>query len=128
MPLSVKPMLWLLLALVVGLTPTSLAFAHGEAHHRAVHQRAAHADNGLTIDHAQGVMPAEGDADHDHPGVDVRLSARGENHLDSAIAAAPLALSKALVSASRVVLVATSVLPRAGPVDAPARQPRAPPI
>ena len=124
MVVTVASILRAVLALVVGFSPATMAYAHGESHHRAVHEQ--HGVSSHTSDPGATIAPVDHDRDHEHPRFDIRPSVRAEFHF----AAAPgerTALAVTYLPAGRASLALTGVLPRAGPVDSPPRPSRAPP-
>lgn len=127
----------LAIAMLVGLSAPSLALAHGYAHHR-LHEEAAHeaehqhggshaAAAPLGVGTGPAVEPAHDSEDHGHPQLSHAVSMRVEFPLFVVPALlASFAVQTELVSSTSLLLTAAPA--RAGPPDAPPRQPRAPPL
>ncbi len=125
-----------LLAMVVGFSTPGLALAHGYAHHEA-HE---HSQQGRQHQHGDREDPtaaphaeltpsakaAGNSGDHDHPQLSLALSTRADVPLF--VMPAGLILPAYIVIESQTSLLLTAAPPRAGPPDAPPRQPRAPPL
>jgi hypothetical protein len=125
----------IILATLVSLSAPGLGLAHGYAHHEAME----HADDEREHHHAAtGATPLAADAlissidgtgstgDHGHPELSLALSARADVGLF--VLAAKVELPPYVVVQTQASLLLTAAPPRAGPPDAPPRQPRAPPI
>jgi hypothetical protein len=128
----------LVLAALVGISAPGLALAHGYAHHEA-REHAEHehghehrhatpaADEGASAANQTGSIESAGrSGDHDHPQLPLGLSARAEIPLF--VVPSAVTLPAYVLVDSRVALLLTGPPPRAGPPDAPLRQPRAPPL
>lgn len=123
--------------MLVGLSAPSLALAHGYAHHRS-HEEAAHdgehhrgeshaASAALRLDISHEVEPAHDSEEHGHPQVSHAVSIRVDLPLFVIpVLAANFSAEIDLVSSTSLLLTAAPA--RAGPPDAPPRQPRAPPL
>jgi len=118
------------MAMLVAFSAPSIALAHGYAHHR-LHEEAAHEaeHHGWTSHDAIGLVvgvPHDSE-DHGHAQVSHAVSLRVE---------LPLLVPPALAAyfpveimlVGRTSLLLTAAPARAGPPDAPPRQPRAPPL
>lgn len=123
----------LLAATLMGVSAPGVAVAHGHAHHESREQdehrhEHEHIAAATTASHdAASTVQADGsDGDHDHPMLVLGPSVRGDMALFvvPAVAALP-ALVLVEPKATRQLIDAP---PRAGPLDARPRQPRAPPL
>lgn len=127
----------LLIAVLVGLSTSSLALAHGYAHRR-LHEESTHESGhhqsefgrvpgalhaGIRVE----VGPVHDSEDHAHPQLSDAVSGRA----DLKVFVAPVlpAIFPAEIDlANSTSLLLTAAPARAGPPDAPPRQPRAPPL
>lgn len=125
----------LLLATLVGLSAPGLGLAHGYAHHEANehtgHEREHH--HGLSErapaapdELIASVRGTESSGDHGHPELSLALSSRTD--LAPFVLAVKVELLAYMVVRSQASMLLTAAPPRAGPPDAPPRQPRAPPL
>lgn len=127
----------LLIATLVGFSAPSLALAHGYAHHRlhedaeheAEHRRGApHAPSatmrlGLNLE----IEPPHDSEEHGHPQLSHAVTTRVDlPFFVLPVLAANFPAEIDLVSSTSLLLSAAPA--RAGPADAPPRQPRAPPL
>ena len=132
---SLSRLTGLCLAVLVSLSAPGVGLAHGYAHHEAKE----HADH--EREHHHGVWESErsaselltaavenagGSGDHDHPELSQAMSGRADAALF--VVAPRVELPAYVVVASHASLLLTAAPPRAGPPDAPPRQPRAPPL
>lgn len=125
------------IAILVSVSAPSLALSHGYAHYR-LHEQAAHeaehhhgASHSASAAAPLGLGPeierAHDAEDHGHPQLSHAVSVRVDLPLLLIPAlAASIAAEIALVSSTSLLLTAAPA--RAGPPDAPPRQPRAPPL
>ncbi|MGI9077116.1 MAG: hypothetical protein ACR2G6_07270 [Gemmatimonadaceae bacterium] len=127
----------LLMAMLAGLSAPSLALAHGYAHHEAhehaEHEREHHGSEHLgpgAASHDEltaSLRAADHPGDHAHPQLFRAVSVRTDVVLF--VAAAPaVSLPADIVLVDAASLLLTAAPARAGPADAPPRQPRAPPL
>lgn len=125
------------IALLAGLSASSLALAHGYAHHR-LHEEAAHeaehhrggshsASAALPLGVGLEVEQAHDSEDHGHPQLSHAVSMRVDLPL-LIIPALPANFAAEIALVSSTSLLLTAAPARAGPPDAPPRQPRAPPL
>lgn len=125
----------LTLATLVSLSAPGLGLAHGYAHHEA----REHAEHAREHHHgaSEGAQPAPDQptaaledagrsGDHGHPELSPAMSGRADVALF--ILPAKVELPAYVVIDGRASLLLTAAPPRAGPPDAPPRQPRAPPL
>jgi hypothetical protein len=125
------------IAILVSVSAPSLALSHGYAHHRLDEQAAHEGEHHHGASHsASAALPfglgseieqAHDSEDHSHPQVSHAVSIR----VDLPVLFVPtlpanFAAEIALVSSTSLLLTAAPA--RAGPPDAPPRQPRAPPL
>lgn len=132
---SVSRLSGIVLATLVSLSAPGLGLAHGYAHHEAVEHAEEERDhhhgvpNGPTsaahelIDSVDGTGSS---GDHGHPELSLALSARADVGLF--VPATKVELPPHVVVETQASLLLTVAPPRAGPPDAPPRQPRAPPL
>jgi hypothetical protein len=125
----------LLIALLVALSTSGLALAHGYAHHR-LHEEGTHESEhhqaGLGVlasaqhDISVAIEPAHDSKDHVHPQLSDAVSSRADLKLFVA-SPPPVNYSAQTRVTDSTSLLLTSAPARAGPPGAPPRQPRAPP-
>jgi hypothetical protein len=128
----------LALATLVSFSAPGLALAHGHAHHEA-DERAARAhghahdvhEAAVPVEHGPDgralAMGADEPDDHAHPQLALALAFR----IDALLFVLPSVAAAEHAGAdgdSSVSLLLTAAAARAGPSDAPPRQPRAPPL
>jgi len=133
----VSMLIGLLIAMLAGLSAPALALAHGYAHHEAhehaEHERAHHGSELLddgSASHNELTLSLRGvdhPADHAHPRLFHAVSVRTDVVLFVAPALA-VNLPADIVLVGTASLLLTAAPARAGPSDAPPRQPRAPPL
>lgn len=123
--------------MLVGLSAPSLALAHGYAHHR-LHEDAEHeAEHHRAASHAPSaalrsgvspeIEPPHDSEEHGHPQLSHAVTMRVDlPFLVLPVLAANFPAEIDLVSSTSLLLTAAPA--RAGPADAPPRQPRAPPL
>jgi hypothetical protein len=128
----------LLAAALVGLTAPGLALAHGHAHHEASehatdpdHRHHHGTDERATEPGRRGaiafVVGDDSSEHHGHPRVDQAMAVRAHASLIG-LPALPPSLANEIVFVGAAELLITAAPARAGPPDAPPRQPRAPPL
>ena len=125
----------LVLATLVSLSAPGLGLAHGYAHHEAKehadHEREHHHGASESTPVAPGeltlsVAGTGSSGDHGHPELSLALSGRADVALF--VLPAKVELPPYVLVESQASLLLTAAPPRAGPPDAPPRQPRAPPL
>jgi hypothetical protein len=124
------------IAILVSVSAPSLALSHGYAHHRLDEQAAHEAEHHHGASHsASAALPlglgseieqAHDFEDHGHPQLSHAVSVRVDLPL-LILPALPVKLGAEIALASSTSLLLTAAPARAGPPDAPPRQPRAPP-
>ena len=125
----------LLLATLVGLSAPGLGLTHGYAHHEAKehadheheHRHGTSESAPVAVDDLIVAVEGTGSSgDHGHPELSLALSGRADVALF--VLPAKVELPAYVVAESQASLLLTAAPPRAGPPDAPPRQPRAPPL
>jgi len=126
----------LLLGTLVGVSTPAVALAHGYAHHEANEHADEHADHDQASSDASNadrdplsasIGSADDSRDHPHAQLSHALSARLDA-LQFVLAPEAAKLASRIAFVDTASLRLTTAPPRAGPPDAPPRQPRAPPL
>lgn len=127
----------LAIAILTGFSVPTLALAHGYAHHEAgEHAEQDHGDSrapgAVATDELHHELPtsiqvAYEAKDHGHPQLAHAFPARMNSSV-FVLSAIPVDVPARLVFVSTASLLLTAAPVRAGPADAPPRQPRAPPL
>jgi len=125
----------LLMAMLAGFSAPGSGLAHGYAHHEAhEHSEGEHnpgGPSGLGVgahdELTASLRAADDTEDHAHPQLFHAVSVRADVLLFVAAAVA-VSLPSDIVILDTASLLVTAAPARAGPADAPPRQPRAPPL
>ena len=125
----------MVLAALVSLSAPGLGLAHGYAHHEANEHAGHEREHHHGLSESAPAAPEEliasvrgtgSSGDHGHPELSLALSSRTD--LTPFVLAVKVELLAYMVVRTQASMLLTAAPPRAGPPDAPPRQPRAPPL